>query len=145
MSNEFGALEADNETPGRMDILHPGTEDVIRDHQGNAAYLEILSPDSEPARKVDLARNRAVVRKLRSGRNRDVGDEDPIEDQVEKLVAVTVGWNLIDPKTRERMDVPFSKENARKLFSNPRLGWLRRQAFTYHNNEANFMQGSSKS
>lgn len=143
MSDPFAALGANIDAPSRMELTD-GNDVVIRDKDGNPAYIDMLSPDSEPARAVDRQVGKAFTRKIRTGKAREVDDEDPIETQVEKLVAVTTGWSLVDPATRERLDVPFSPANARALYSSPKTGWIRRRAWTYHNNEANFMQRSAK-
>jgi hypothetical protein len=143
---KFDALAADVVKPSRMSIIYPGTEAPLKIKEGlpdfgKEAYLDLLAIDSDPGRKIDRERTTATIRKLRSGRNRQ-DDEDVVEEQVEKLVALTVGWYLVDPEGSP-IEVEFSKDNARELYSSPAMGWLRRQAWVYVVNEANFIKGSS--
>lgn len=140
----LSALEADIEKPSRMPIIDGRTDKPFVDKDGKEAYLDILAPDSEQARRVDLARNRQTMRRLRSGRNRIADDENYIEEQVEKIAAVTVGWYLVSPSGNP-VDLPWSPDTAKKLFGNPKMGWLLRQAVVWHNNEANFLQTNSNS
>lgn len=144
MSNPFAALAAVVDAPSRMELKAPGSDEVIRDAKGNPAYIDMLSPDSASALAIDRANTRSTRRKLRTGNAADLDDEDFIEDQVDKLVAVTVGWYLVNPATKEPFDVPFSKEAARQLYADAGMGWVRRRAWAFHNNEANFMQRSPK-
>lgn len=143
--SKFGSLAVDTSQTSRMIIINPRTELPVKDKAGKEAYIEMLGPDSEQARKLDRERGQALGRKLRTGRGTQaLDDEDPIEDQIAKLAAVTTGWYLVDPNSGAPIDVPFSQANAVEFYSDPAMGWLRRAAFVHHNTVANFMQGSSK-
>jgi hypothetical protein len=154
------ALAVDINAPTRMPIIWPGEIDPITDDTGGVdevtgkllpgkeAYLEFLPYDCDENRALDRKNHVDGVRK--GFRQRSLADlrkeaesEDPVEDQVDRLVALIVGWYLVGPD-RKAIDFPFSKENARKLFSNPRFSWMRRRGFTYVVNEKNFMKSSPK-
>lgn len=144
--NPLASLEAEIELPVRMPILDPRTHKPLMDREKKGAYLELLAPDSAPAQKLDINKNREALSKLRAGRRGLLDEEgdDFISEQVEKLVAVTVGWKLV-ALDGSQIELPFSAAEAAKLYANPKLGWLRRQAWTFHNNEINFMSPSANS
>lgn len=147
--NPFGALAVDVASTTRMPIILPGEIDPLSDADGKEAYLEFLPWDSEPGRNLDRKRNVEAVRKgfrqkSRAELRKEAEGEDPVADQVERLVALCVGWHLVGPD-RQVLAVPFSEANARKLFESPATAWLRRQAWSYVTNEANFMKSSSES
>jgi hypothetical protein len=163
MSDDFGALSAlavDLRSTSRMPIILPGDVDPLTDNTGGAdekgnllpgkeAYIEFLPWDSEENRALDRKKHVEGVRKgfrQRSAADlrKEAEDEDPVEEQVERLVTLATGWHLVGPD-RAVINVPFTKENARKLFSDAGFGWLRRRAYSYVVNERNFMPASPKS
>lgn len=138
---KLGALEkiaADVETSARMTVIDPDTQMPLKDADGAECYIEFLSIDSAAGRNLDRARGHAVMRKMRSGRNLADDDEDPLEQQVDTLVALATGWHFGDAD-------PFSPDVARRLFSDPQYAWLRRQGYIFVYNTANFIKRSSKS
>lgn len=151
MSNELDALDAlavNVSEPSRMSIIWPGEIDPIVDAEGKEAYLEFLPWDSDANRAFDRQNHVNGVRKGFRQRSqaelrKEAEEEDPVEDQVERLVVLVCGWYLVGPN-KQPINVSFSKDNARKLFSNPKFAWLRRRSFAYVVNEKNFMKGSSK-
>lgn len=147
--SKFGKMGVVTDAAAKMPIIYPGEIDPVVDAQGREGFVEFLPWDSEPGRALDRKKNVDQVRKGFRSRSRaelraEAEKEDPIEDQVERLVALATSWHLLE-QDGTAIDVPFSKENARELFSAPEMGWLRRQAFAYVANEANFMKTSSKS
>jgi hypothetical protein len=148
MTSKFGALAVDTQAKARMPIILPGEIDPIADESGAEAYIEFLPWDSDPGRAYDRSKNVEAVRKGFRQRSKaelraEAENEDVIADQAERLSVLATGWHLVGPD-RKVIDIPFSKENALDLFSSPETAWLRRQAFVYVANEANFMKGSSK-
>lgn len=145
--SEFGGLAAAVDTPYRMTIVHPATSKPITTKDGSqTAYVDLLSLDSAAGRKVAKERSAAAIK--RAARLRDEEDDvdiDPVEQQVETLTAVTVGWLLIDPTTGQPLDYPWSPEAARHLWSAPEMAWLRRRAYVRVIDEANFLRASSAS
>lgn len=146
--SKFGALGVDTKSTARMEIILPGEIDPITDASGKAAYIEFLPWDSEPGRAFDRERQTENVRKGFRQRSRaELRDEaenaDVIAEQADRLSVLAVGWYLVGPD-KKPIDVSFSKDNARELFFNPETAWLRRQAWVYVANEANFMKSSSK-
>ena len=153
MSNKFGTLGVDTKSTERMEIILPGEIDPLTDDSngpdkpGNVAYIEFLPWDSEPGREFDRKRNVNNVRKgfrqkSRAELRAEAEKEDPIEDQAERLSVLATGWHLVGPD-RKVIDVPFSAANAYELFIANETAWLRRQAWVFVANEANFMKSSS--
>lgn len=149
MSDPFDALGVDVDVPVKMPIIYPGEVDPIVDEEKREGYIEFLPWDSEIGRKLDRKDFKDVVRrgfrqKSRAELLKDAEADDPVEKQVERLAGLATSWHLVGPDGKA-IEIPFSKENAEKLFASPKMGWLRRQAWVWINNEANFMKSPSKS
>jgi hypothetical protein len=146
--SKFGKLGIETDKPSRMPIVPPGDVDPLVDENGTEAFIEFLSWDSEPGRKFDQELQRDAVRKGFRQRSRaeiraEAETADFIKDQADRLTVLATGWHLVD-LDRKAIDVPFTKDDARELFMAPEMAWLRRQAWAYVGNEANFMRRSSK-
>jgi hypothetical protein len=145
LQDVVGSLGLNTETGIRMPIVFPGASEPIklRDQAGEPtaaeAYLELLSEDSEAGRAFDRKNSRDAV--IRAKRQRGAPDEDPIEWQIERVCALTVGWQLARPDGTP-IDLKYSKATARKLFSNPDMAWLRKQALLFIADTANFTKAS---
>ena len=124
-----------------MVLVHPVTRQPIRNGSGDPAYIDHYSSDSEIAKKHqrNIQRRRLAMR----GRMKITPEEIDAEG-VDILAALTVGWHLIDLKGNV-IDLPFSQENARELYSNPAVSWLREQIDESTADRGNFSQGSSSS
>lgn len=134
------ALELEVDTPSKMTILDPRTNLPLRDIEGNEAYIEVYSSDSQIARKFKRAikTSRMRVRNPNSLTGEKLENED-----AELLAELTTGWYLVDPGTGARIDLPYSRENARKLYGNHKLAWLYDQVDAHAGNRANFFKAAS--
>jgi hypothetical protein len=111
----------------------------MRDAEGKTAYIDHYSSDSEIARK----HQRAVQRRRLAMRGRmKITPEELEAEATEVLAALTAGWYLVDLKGNV-IDLPFSQENARELYGNPAVGWLREQLDESTADRGNFSLGSS--
>jgi hypothetical protein len=140
--SKFSALASNTADAFNMQVISPLTDVALTDKDGKEAYVSLLSVDSEAGRKIDRAQSVAQMRKLRSGRNLE-NDEDFTDKQIEALVALTVGWYLVDLEGNP-IDVEFSEANARELWNDRGMAWLRKQAWVFVNTAGNFIKGSSK-
>jgi hypothetical protein len=137
--NKFSGLELEVEKPYRLILLHPITRQPLRDAEGNEAYVEHYSADSEIARK----HQRAVQRRRLAMRGRlKITPEEIEAEATEVLAALTVGWFLVD-LTGNPIDLPFTQQDARELYSSPAVGWLREQLDESAADRGNFSKGSS--
>jgi hypothetical protein len=146
--SKFGGLAVDVASTSRMEIILPGEIDPVADDAGNVGYIEFLPWDSEPGRAFDREQNKEVVRKgfrqpSRAVLRAEAENTDVVLEQAKRLSVLAVGWRLVGAD-RKVIDVPFSKDNALELFSDATTAWLRRQAWVYVGNEANFMKRSSQ-
>ena len=137
--NDFSGLELEVETPFRLVLVHPITRQPMRDEQGNPAYIDHYSSDSEIARKHqrNIQRRRLAMR----GRMK-ITPEELEAESVDILAALTVDWHLVDLKGQV-IDLEFSQEHARRLYANPAVSWLREQLDESTADRANFSKGSS--
>jgi acyl-CoA reductase-like NAD-dependent aldehyde dehydrogenase len=134
MSNKFAGLAVATDRPARMTILHPVTgQPIRRTDSGEAAWIDILSADSKAARDHEREMQN---RRLRS-RARRVTAEEIEAEGIELLVALTKGWSLATLEG-EPLDVPFTAEAARELYSSPDLAFIRRQVNEFAADLGNF-------
>jgi len=139
MNGKFAGMEMSVDRPERLPLLHPTTRQTLRDADGKEAFLELYSQDSKIARDHTLAIQR---RRLRAARGRLRIEPEEIEaDTVDLLAALTAGWHLVGLNGTV-LDVPFSTENARELYSAPQLAWVREQADEFINDRGNFKPAS---
>lgn len=123
--------------PKRMTIINPITRQPLRDAEGNEAYVDLYSADSP----VLQAHNREVMRR-RSGVRGKLTPEEQEANGTDALVALTVGWKLLN-LDGSLIDLPFSPENARKLYEASAVRWLRDQVDDFAADRGNFAPPSS--
>ena len=139
--SKFAGLALGTSQAARMIIMHPITGQPLRQREtGAEAYLEMLSRDSDVARRCDRA---ATDKQLRS-RGRRLTAEEIEGNQLEKLAKLTRGWSLVDLDGNP-MEVPFSEATARELYAEPSLAWLRDQAQAFSDDLGNYPREPSKS
>lgn len=79
-------------------------------------YIKVLGPDSREWRKAVKSDLRKAWGKAKGG---ELTDEDLLQSDIDKLVAVTVGWRGMKQNGE---DMPFSKEAIRTLYErSPRI------------------------
>lgn len=136
MSSKFSALALEVEKPTCMNIMHPVSRQPLRDKDGKTAYINLYSGDSEIARRHQRSVQRRRLNMVR-GRSKLTPEELEAE-AVEFLAAVTApDWYLVDFDGNV-IDVPFSPENARELYKEPALLWLREQVDEWVADRGNF-------
>lgn len=141
MDDKFASLALPVEKASRMTILHPVTRQPLKNGDGREAYIEMLSIDSEVAQK---HRTASQQRRLNMGIRAKLNAEELEQESIDLLAWLTVGWHLVG-FDGEVIDVPFSKENARKLYGQHALAWLREQVDQYVADRGNFSGASSTS
>jgi len=139
--SDFAGLELAVDKPQRLIVLHPQNRQPIRDRDGNEAFIELHSADSPIARR----HQREIQRRRLNMRGRGKITPEELEaEATDLLVALTVSWRLIAPDGSP-IDLPFSPENARKLYEAPSVAWLREQVDEFAADRGNFMPPSSTS
>lgn len=139
MSDPFAALELPVDVPARMTIMHPTTGLPLRDQDGQDAYIDLYSTDSDVARKhLRTAANKRLAQRQPQKTNAEAIESNTID----YFVTLTAGWRMCG-LDGQRIDVPFTPENARALYSSTRSAWLREQVDAFVSDRANFSRVSS--
>lgn len=119
------------EAPDTIDIhiVHPEVGSLYADEKRNQpVVITVHSPGSEIAlafdRKQQKAMSKVIARKGIKGIYK-IPFEEQEENNVNRLVALTA-----DVKNMEFDGSSITPENIRKIYENPKLGWLRNQVST---------------
>lgn len=129
--SKFASLALATERASRCLLKHPVTKRPLVDAEGRQAYVDVLSLDSAAvhATELEIGRNRIEAGKL--------SIEDLNEETPAKLAAATTGWFLVGLDGAV-IDVPFSAANARELYSEPALAWIREAVLAHARDRGNF-------
>ena len=107
-----------------------------------AATISIIGPEHPARKKIHFDRARRYRQELQ--RNGKISATDPLEDidnDTDYLVTCTTGWTGI---VRAGVTVPYSPENARSLFVDPKLQWVRAQVKKAMDETERFISSSAK-
>ena len=95
--------------------------------------ISLLGEDSDVAVK---ARNSQTNRRIQQGPRAKLTAEGLNSDGAAYLAKLTVGWNI----TMGGEKAEFSQEAALKLYSNPKLSFIREQVAAFVEDRANFLR-----
>lgn len=139
--SKFDNLALEVDKPARMQIIHPFTGQPLRTADGTEAYVDVYSGDSVIARKhIRKIQQRAINSRGRARMN----PEQAEADSVELLAELSAGWFLVG-FDGVVIDVPFNSENARELYAERSMAWIRDQVDAFSGERANFSRASSTS
>lgn len=132
-------LELEVDAPSRMIVLDAVTSLPMKDRDGKEAYVEVYSSDSDIARrfKREIRTSRLRMRNPNGLNGQKIEDEE-----VQLLAALTAGWYLVN-RSGEPIDLPFTPENALKLYANNKMAWLADQVNEHAAARANFSKAAS--
>lgn len=139
--SRFSGLALDVDKPGRLMLVNPVTRQPLRDGAGNEAWIDLYSSDSAAARTCMRAQSR---RRLNVRGRVRLTPEELEADSVELLAALTVDWRLLS-LDGEHLDVPCTPENARELYAEAAVAWIREQVDEFVGDRSNFSKASSAS
>jgi hypothetical protein len=123
-----------------MFIRHPTSFELMRNADDSPASITIRGQTSRAFRDTVLAMNRK--RAERRLTDDEIRSQDHIyETDTELLVACTAGWNFDQLAPDEPL--PYSEDNARKLWTDERFAFLRFQAVQFMLNNGNFLPAPS--
>lgn len=146
MSSKFAGLSAAGVADTfNVVLISPETDLSIKDKAGKESYIEVMSQDSDVARAFNLERSKSVNRKVYGGRGQELMDEDDLTIGIARMARLSRGWYLVDPATKEPIDVEFSEENAIELYTATDTHWIYRQAVVGSAALRNFMRRAPKS
>jgi len=141
--SKFAGLGLAVDKPARMQIIHPGTRQVLRVNGApegeDECYIDLLAGNSAAGRAHDRMVNDRLMRSRGARYTADQVDADLIE-KYSKLVK---GWRLATLEG-EPIEVPCTAQNARELFSLPESDWLRVQVGEFINDLGNYLPEGSK-
>lgn len=143
-ASKFAGLAADIQTPIRIELVNPATDEKVTEkgNPDNVAWIEILSPDSDVARQ--FRREQQLKRQARRNPEKPLSPAEVEEANIAFYVALTTGWNLIT-LDGAKMPVEFSKANAKEFYAMPEVAWVRRQVDRAAGEEGRFMKASPQS
>lgn len=133
MSSLLDGLRINTNVTSRMPILHPVTKKPVTDSAGIPAYIE-LAPFESPA-------GRALDRQMQDEnfkRGRAATRDENESAFLNKLVAITKGWYLVNIGTGAAIDVPCSNEMVRAVYTDDDFMWLKGQVVVYAADLGNF-------
>lgn len=114
-----------------MDVVHPETEEVIE-----GMSITLLGQDSSVYRKIQIGKQQAALNRMAKGKKAlDLNAEKLVEDTIDDLVKMTVGWEGF---TLEGKELKPTADNVRKVYTE--WPWIREQAQEFVNNRANFFR-----
>ena len=110
----------------------------LMNDDGSQMTLSLLGADSDIAVK---AGHSQTNRRITQGPRAKITAESMESDGTTLLARMTVGWNI----TMGGVKPPFSTEDAKKLYANPKLAFIREQADAFVADRKNFLTASSGS
>lgn len=123
-----------------MSLRDPTTGKVLHvsDDDDTPVTIKLLGEDSEKFRALAHRRQNTRIRDSVDARGRiRITSEQIEDDELEVLVACTVGWEGVDVDGEM---LEFSLQNVRKLYA--RFKWIREQASQFIADRSNYLGNS---
>lgn len=123
-----------SETGVPMEVKHPRTGSAILDDAGKPVTITLIGPNSDVSRAVfrSIQQRRAEF----ASKGVKMSDADFDRERFDALVKLTTGWTF-DSMGAEPF--PFSADNARKFWADKRWEWLSVQAFSFCQQDGNYL------
>jgi hypothetical protein len=118
-----------------MEVANPKTGRPVVGEDGKPVTIRMLGRHSVTAR----AAQRRIQERASSRSNQGViaSADDRERDEIEYLASCTLGWSFT---TRDDQPFPYSPENAKILWGDPRMRTVREQAFGFVHNDGNYLR-----
>jgi hypothetical protein len=114
-----------------LQLVHPDTQEVIE-----GVTITLLGQDSKVYRKIHLAKQQAALNRMSKGkRATDLKAEQLQESVIDDLVKLTVAWTGFEDGDEF---LECTQENARAIYSDEGLNWIKEQAEEFVADRANF-------
>lgn len=121
----------------RLYLLHPGTREPL------SLWIDILGADSDAYQDKKREILKAWEERLKRDQRGKLSDEEAEEQGRELLVAATRGW--CEEMKMDGAPLPFTVENARRLYDDKRFPWIPEQVYRGVHQRANFLPGNGTS
>ena len=112
-------------------LVHPVTQQILRDDAGEEVYIRLAGTDSETYKK---AQRRLINKRLASKGRGSVTAEQVDADDLLILAECTLGWGGIAVDGRNPV---CSASEATKIYE--RFSWIREQASAFISDRANYL------
>ena len=139
--SKFSGLALNVGAASRMTLLNPITRQPIRDSKGNEAWIDLHSASAAIGRKHD----RDMTDKQIKMQRRRLSAEEIEADFIEKLSKLTAAWFLVNMYDGSPIDLECTQANARELYSDPDIPWIREQVAEFIQDLGNFPGAASTS
>lgn len=133
MSNLLDGLRINTDIASDMPIIHPVTKKPVLDAAKAPAFIRLYPFESSIGRALDRQQQDANL-----ARGKPPTRADNEAAFVEKIVAITKDWHLVNLASGEAMDVPCTPDMARALYSDDGFLWLKQQVVVYAADLGNF-------
>jgi hypothetical protein len=124
-----------------MPLLNPKTGEPFREAgaDGRPGKPVTISVYGHPHPRVRDAMKVVTERQLRA-HSFEVkrSDEEVEQDDIDVACAATFGWSFT---ALDGAPFPYSEENARRFYADPRFRSVRRQVLRFVNSDGNFLPG----
>jgi hypothetical protein len=118
-----------------LELVNPETKEKT------TSTITLASKEHPNRKKLDLTRTRRLRAEYNKKGKLPITDPlDEIDEETDYLVTSTLGWNLL----QKGKPLEFSEANARALYTNPKLQWVRAQVMDALNENAIFIKASAK-
>lgn len=122
-------------TSAEVALVHPLNKTPL------GATITVAGPEHPQRRQFALEQKRRLRAKIqKAGRLVLEDPEHDAEETVNWLVACTLGWKGL---RRDGLDIPFTPAEARALYEDERLAWLREQVLAALEERELFISASS--
>ena len=121
-----------------MTVVNPKTAMPVLDTAGKPVVIMLKGRAADAFETTQEAIRQA--RGDRAARGIISSTAEIKEEDVRLLCALTMGWTI---EQIDGQDFPFSPENARRLWSDPRWPWLKERAIQFAQGDGNFLMTSS--
>jgi hypothetical protein len=116
-----------------MQVVHPETEEAI-----DGMTITLLGQDSTVYRKIQLAKQQAILNRMGKGKKNIELDAERIGNEIiEEMVKLTTGWTGF---TLDGKELELTKDNVLMVYTD--WTWIKDQAQEFVNNRANFFRGN---
>lgn len=117
-----------------LQIVHPETEEEIE-----GMTITLLGQDSTVYRKIQLAKQQAILNRMGKGKKNLELDAERIGNEIiDEMVKLTTGWTGFK---LDGNDLEPTRDNVLMVYTD--WAWIKDQAQEFVNNRANFFRGDN--
>lgn len=130
------------DTPHRLILKHPATNEPMPDKDGEAAYVDIYSPRSVKAEEYQKARYQELVKDAKKNNKKPPTYEEAKAKDGAFYAAMTAGAFFVKPSTGVGQRDPDTAALI-EIYSNPHAQWIIAQMNEAMADDTLFLTGTS--